>query len=65
MIKPDSKVIRKHICLTAAGVTLQMLGSACLVLATLVAVKEINTQVKQLLVQELSRQCLPREKAVE
>lgn len=55
MTKPDSKAFRKHICLTAAGVTLQMLGSACLLAATLVVVKEINTQIKQILVQELAK----------
>lgn len=55
MPKPNSKAFQKHICLTAAGITLQMLSSACLFAATLVAVKEVNVQVKQLLIQQLSK----------
>ena len=54
-MKTNSEVFKKHICLTAAGITLQMLGGACLFAATLLAVKEVNTQVKQLLVQQLSK----------
>lgn len=54
-MKTNSEVLKKHIFLTAAGVTLQMLGSTCLFAATLVAAKEINAQVKQLLIQQLSK----------
>lgn len=55
MIKANPNTFRKHFYLTAAGVTLQMLGSICLLAAALGATKEINKQIKQVLIQELSK----------
>lgn len=55
MIKSNPDAFKKQFCLTAVGVTLQVIGNVCLFAATLSAIKEINSQIKQVLIQELSR----------
>lgn len=48
--------MKKSVALSAVGITLQMAGMICLAAAMLGAVKEIKVQLKQKLVEELTKE---------
>lgn len=50
-----TNVIKKHFCLTAIGIILQLLGNACLFAASLIVMKELNAKIQQVLIRELSK----------
>lgn len=51
MITPN----KKFLLLAAAGAALQTVGNICILLAVAGISKEINTQIRQALIRELSR----------
>jgi len=55
MVNVNSDVVKKSLCLTAVGISLQVIGGACFFLAALGAAKEINSQLKQVLQQKLGK----------
>lgn len=48
--------MKKNLALSALGMSLQLVGSICLVAAALGVAKEVNLQIKKAIIQELSRQ---------
>lgn len=55
MFQLDQSVMKKNLILSSIGMTLQVIGSICLFIATLGIVKNINLQIKNALIKELSK----------
>lgn len=55
MFHLDRSVMKKNLILSAIGMSLQIIGSICLFIATLGIVKSINLQIKKALIEELSK----------
>lgn len=55
MSETNINAFKKPFSLAATGIALQMIGSACLILASVITMKQTNDRVKQLLTQKLSK----------
>uniref|UniRef100_UPI004057A9EE hypothetical protein n=1 Tax=Agathobacter sp. TaxID=2021311 RepID=UPI004057A9EE len=54
MIKMKKELSKKAFCFAATGVMLQIIGSIFLFISTFSIMKELNHQIKQLIIEKLS-----------